>query len=189
MYYLTASHVREVIHTSSVTTELIVTFLKMWREYANGHNGVSVPRGGFTVSIRPSAGSETISVIVTETPHDYFPTPTYYDDPREFGYTKQWTLNDIPWVSTHTVRSRIKGPDGYVPWATGQYTQVNIPLSLLCNSKARQCIEVIAQAIEHDNAQKIRREAILKLQTELDAIKAGGPIPPMVVIDSLGLSK
>lgn len=73
---------------------MIRTYLKTWKQYANGRNGACVPDESFDIVITPISALNTISfrLIYTETTRTR--VPEYYDPDSDY-FNESWGASNI----------------------------------------------------------------------------------------------
>lgn len=160
------------IGEAQYTKELIVTFLKVWREHANGVHGIAIPETTFTVEFMTPAAYGVLSVVIIETPFELHPT-TVYKLNTNVGQDSSLRR---PWTTSHKITKPVKTPSLVIQQIVGQYNLIHIPLSLLYSS----CVWDIVKAIAND-ANDIRptptqlQNQLAAVRLQLEAIEASIP--------------
>ncbi len=160
------------IGEAQYTKELIVTFLKVWREHANGVHGITIPETTFTVEFMTPAAYGVLSVVIIETPFELHPT-TVYKLNTNVGQDSSLRR---PWTTSHKITKPVKTPSSVIQQIVGQYNLIHIPLSLLYSS----CVWNIVKAIAND-ANDIRpmptqlQNQLAAVRLQLEAIEASIP--------------
>lgn len=140
-------------------TNLVTTFLNMWRTHANGVNKVYVPSENYTVVFnKMKEGFICVTLVYTKT--QFWQEPDYYDVDSDY-FDESWGASNISGYTTHSKR---------VTMENGIY---NIPFGALLQSKENmeKYIKNQAKIAKEKEAEEKRLKEIKELETRLNELK------------------
>jgi len=143
-------------------TNLVVAYLNLWRQHANGMNGVTIPDENYTVVFQPPR-EDALAFTVAWTRTVTWTTPTYYD------------VDDDYFVESYSPTANISGEETHSELRVEERNFI-IPYSALLRSEADMKAHVLATAarIRAQEAEAERQREIAALQAKLaDLQKAG----------------
>lgn len=81
-------------------TNLCKAYLKLWRQYANGKKGVTVPASHYTLAFRPMSEGH-IEFVIVSTGTNYWEEPEYYDVDSDY-FSESWGSSNISGYRTRS---------------------------------------------------------------------------------------
>ena len=151
-------------------TNLVVTYLKFWRKYANGRNNVNIPNDNFGVIFLPMKKEGRLEVGILYTRTDHWQTPEYYDVDDD-NYTEGYGSGDanICGYTSHSAEVHCE-------------SLISLAFTLLMHTPEDMEKSVI-DYVKHEKAkeaEELRLKKIAAMEIELAALKAKAPIATIV---------
>lgn len=141
-------------------TALVATYLIEFRRYANGLNGVNVPKEPFTVVLQKIKEDRRVVVTLVSTRTEFHRSPVYYDYEDDNFVEGYGAHTNVSHYTTSSSRST-------------QEDCIEIPMSVLMLTKEKM-VESIKSFAATKNAEikAAKDEArIRQLQAEIDKIR------------------
>lgn len=147
-------------------TNLVVTYLKFWRKYANGRNNVTIPDDTFGVIFLPMKTEGKLEVGLLYTRTDHWQTPEYYDVDDD-QYTEGYGSGDanICGYTSHTAKVNCE-------------IFISIPFAVLAKTpdQMEQSVKTFVATEKAKEAEETRLATIAKLEEDLAKLKAKAPM-------------
>lgn len=145
------------VNMSNDLGDLAVSFLKLWREHANGVNGVTISDGPFKVGFLPTKEETELRVVVFHTRKDYHSEPVFYE-PDDYEFTEGYGGNNLMCCTSvynsHPLEDHIR-----------------IPISLLTSSSIEKDLKFLKLQDAEKKEQAFRQAEIADLESRLAKLK------------------
>jgi hypothetical protein len=139
-------------------TNLVVAYLELWRQHAQGVNGITVPDEPYTVVFQPLR-SEFLHFKLVHTQTVTWEEPVYYDVDSDY-FQESWGASNL---SHHVSRWRKEIREH----------GLGIPFKVLLQARGQMegSIKAVAAAVHAEEEERARLARIAELQAEIDQLK------------------
>lgn len=157
--------VNDIIYAHNQARDLInlvIAYLRLWREYANGCYKVSVDSDRFTVVIQPMTSDAVLRVGIVYTKTQTWEEPEYYD------------VDDDNHVESYSSRANICGYRSHSEDVTCEkYFTIPVKHLLLNQTDMIKLIKDFAVKAKTEEAEALRLSKIAALESQLEKLKSG----------------
>lgn len=99
MTFRTEGEIVGAVNAARDLTNLVISYLTLYRKYAQGMRGVTIPDDPYTVVFLPMIGESTIQVKLVHTQTSSHQEPMYYDVDDD-NYNESWGASNISHETT-----------------------------------------------------------------------------------------
>lgn len=159
MIFRSESDIVYASNASQSLANLVRSYLELYRQYANGLNGVNIPSERYAIVFQPMHKEGFLTVALTYTRTDLHQSPVYYDVDDD-NFSESWGADNVSHYATVTTKTLV---DSFI----------TIPFShLLCSeANMKKIIMDFAERKKKELLEDQRRSKIRELEDELERLK------------------
>lgn len=139
---------------------IITTYLKLYKTYINGYNGVNIPDKEFAVTLKPPSKEGFVTAVLHWTDWRTHTETLYYDSDSDY-FSESWGSDNSCGETSYTVDyAESKG--------------IDIPIKHLMMTKD-QMLKYFQQkkvSVETEKKEAIKQEEIKRLKNQLEKLES-----------------